>query len=229
MILLRFYPVGLFRALEGATVHTKVKICVVDDDETACLTTCNLLEAAGDFVCRGYTSPERFLQEVESVNPSCVVMDVRMPRIDGVQLQQRMHASRLRIPIVVVTGYADVPTTVVLMKQGAETLIEKPYEPDDLIEKVRAAVAKSRFRYPQNELTRRAAQAMEQLSPEEREILNLLVIGASNKAIVAKLSLSSRTLDRRRSQILEKMGVESVPELANLVGQIIGNNDLPMP
>jgi two-component system, LuxR family, response regulator FixJ len=208
-------------------VQTRTKVCVVDDDETACLTTCNLLDAAGDFDCRGYTSPERFLEEVESFNPACVVMDVRMPRIDGIQLQQRMHANRLRIPIVVVTGCADVPTTVVLMKQGADTLIEKPYEPDDLIDKVRAAVAKNRLQSPQDEVTRRAKQAMERMTPEEKEITQLLVTGASNKAVVAKLSISPRTLDRRRSHILEIMGVETVPQLANLVGRIISMDQSP--
>lgn len=199
----------------------KVKVCVIDDDETACLTTCNLLEAAGGFECRGFTSPERFLEEVEKEDPACVVMDVRMPRIDGVELQQRMHAKQLRIPIVVVTGFADVPTTVVLMKQGAETLIQKPYEPDDLISKVRAAVSKSTKSLPHDEQARRGKKAMEQFSDEEKEILHLMVTGASNKAVVAKLSISPRTLDRRRSYILEKMGVETVPQLANLVGRII--------
>jgi two-component system, LuxR family, response regulator FixJ len=200
-------------------VQAKATVCVVDDDENACNTTCKLLEAAGDFDCRGYTSPERFLDEVELLKPVCVVMDVRMPRIDGVELQRRLHAAGLRMPIIVVTGFADVPTAVLLMKQGAETLIEKPYEPADLIAKVREAVTKYERLAPLDELARRAQRAIAQLSDEEREILQLMVTGVSNKAIVAKLSLSPRTLDRRRSQILEKMGVESVPQLANLVGR----------
>lgn len=203
----------------------KVTVCIVDDDETACQTTCKLLETAGEFDCRGYTSPERFLEEVEAVHPACVVMDVRMPKLDGVQLQQRLQAAHLRIPIVVLTGYADVPTTVLLMKQGAETLIEKPFEPDDLIAKVRLAVEKGRQLSPQEEVVRRARHAMERLTTEEHEILQMMVTGAANKAIVAKLSLSPRTLDRRRSQILEKMGVESVPELANLVGRLNASTD----
>jgi two-component system, LuxR family, response regulator FixJ len=208
-------------------VLPKVKVCVVDDDETACQTTCKLLEATGELECYGFTSPERFLEEVESINPVCIVMDVRMPRIDGVELQRRMQSKHLRIPIVVLTGYADVPTAVVLMKQGAETLIEKPYEPEDLITKVRAAVAKGLQQSPQDELVRRARNAMERLTSEEHEILQMMVTGAANKTIVAKLSLSPRTLDRRRSQILEKMGVNSVPELANLVGRLNASVDLP--
>lgn len=208
-------------------MQPKVKVCVVDDDETACQTTCKLLEATGEFEYCGYSSPERFLEEVESVSPACIVMDVRMPRMDGVELQRRLQAKHLRIPIVVLTGYADVPTAVVLMKQGAETLIEKPYEPEDLIAKVRAAVAKGIQQSPQDELVRRARLAMESLTSEEHEILQMMVTGAANKAIVAKLSLSPRTLDRRRSQILEKMGVESVPELANLVGRLNANIDFP--
>jgi two-component system response regulator FixJ len=212
-------PIGMFRARQGAMVQTKHTVCVVDDDETACHTTCKLLETAGNFECRGYTSPERFLQEVELVEPACIVMDVRMPRIDGVQLQQRLQSIHLRVPIVVVTGFADVPTAVLLMKQGAETLIEKPYEPEDLIAKVRAAVEKAQTQAPHDEIARRARQSLERLTDEEREIMQMMVTGASNKAIVAKLSLSPRTLDRRRSQILDKMGVESVPELANLVGR----------
>lgn len=194
-------------------------VCVVDDDENACNTTCNLLEAVGDFECRGFTAPERFLDEVEYLKPACIVMDVRMPRIDGIELLGRLHAAHLRMPIIVLTGYADVPTAVTLMQQGAETLIEKPYEPAILIAKVREAVAKHLRQAPLEELARRAQRAISQLSEEEREILQLMVTGVSNKAIVAKLSLSPRTLDRRRSQILEKMGVETVPELANLVGR----------
>lgn len=210
-------------------MRPKVKVCVVDDDETACQTTCKLLETAGEFDCSGYTSPERFLGEVESVNPACVVMDVRMPKMDGVELQQRLQAMHIRVPIVVLTGFADVPTAVILMKRGAETLIEKPYEAEDLIAKVRAAVAKGLQQSPHDEIVRRARQAMERLTSEEHEILQMMVTGAANKTIVAKLSLSPRTLDRRRSQILEKMGVESVPELANLVGRLNANLDFPPP
>lgn len=216
-----------YRAGQGAIVRLKVKVCVVDDDETACQTTCKLLETTGEFECLGYTSPEHFIEEVESVNPACIVMDVRMPSIDGVELQRRLQLLHLRTPVIVVTGFADVPTAVVLMKRGAETLIEKPYEPEDLIAKVRSAVEKGLQQLPSEDLVRRARMAMERLTQEEHEIMQLMVTGAANKTIAAKLSLSPRTLDRRRSQILEKMGVESVPELANLVGRLNVNLGSP--
>jgi two-component system response regulator FixJ len=209
----------VLRESEILNVQGIATVCVVDDDENACTTTCKLLEAAGDLDCRGYTSPEGFLNEVGTLRPACVVMDVKMPRMDGVELQRRLHSAGLRMPVVIVTGYADVPTAVVLMKQGAETLIEKPYEPALLIARVRDAVAKYARLAPLDEMARRARRAIAQLTDEEREILQLMVTGVSNKAIVAKLSISPRTLDRRRSHILEKMGVESVPQLANLVGR----------
>jgi two-component system, LuxR family, response regulator FixJ len=165
-------------------VQVKAKVCVIDDDETACHTTCSLLDASGEFECQGYTSPEKFLIEVETVNPACVVMDVRMPKLDGVQLQQQLQSRHLRFPIVVVTGFADVPTTVVVMKQGAETLIEKPFEPQDLIAKVREAVAKASRQSLHDEVARRAKLALEKLTPEEQEILQMLVTGAPNKVII---------------------------------------------
>lgn len=201
-------------------MQEKVRVCVVDDDETACQTTCKLLDSVGEFETYAFTSPHQFLQEVAAIDPCCIVMDMRMPGMTGAEVQQKLLERDVNIPILVLTGYADVPTAVTVMKQGAETLIEKPYEPNDLIEKVREAVEKRRRLAPLEEQKRQARQAMERLSEEEREIMNMMVTGAANKVIASKLSLSPRTLDRRRSQILEKMGVASVPELANLIGRL---------
>ncbi|MGN6546813.1 MAG: response regulator transcription factor [Aureliella sp.] len=195
-------------------------VWVVDDDSSVATLAARLLEASGEFACRIFTSPRTLLSALGPGATECVVSDVRMPDIDGAQLQRQLREVDPTTSILFLTGHADVPTTVQLMEQGAVTLLEKPYQPEKLVSAVRKAVSRcEQLRHAHEEVLDTQAR-LQQLSPDEREVLDCMVAGLTNKAIAHKLALSSRTLDRRRQNILQTMGVESVVELAALLERV---------
>ena len=192
-------------------------VWVVDDDSAVATLAARLLESSGEFICRVFTSPRILLSAIAPGATECVVSDVKMPEIDGAQLQRELREVDPTTSVLFLTGHADVPTTVELMEQGAVTLLQKPYEPDKLVSAVRKAVNRcGQLRHTQEEVLDTQAR-LERLSQDEREVLERMVSGLTNKAIAHKLALSSRTLDRRRQNILQTMGVESVVELAALL------------
>lgn len=192
-------------------------VWVVDDDSSVATLAARLLESSGEFNCRVFTSPRILLSAIAPGVTECVVSDVKMPDIDGAQLQRQLREVDPTTSILFLTGHADVPMTVELMEQGAVTLLQKPYEPDKLVSAVRKAVNRcEQLRHAQEEVLDTQAR-LERLSDDEREVLECMVSGLTNKAIAHKLALSSRTLDRRRQNILQTMGVESVVELAALL------------
>ena len=198
-------------------MEPKPRVCVVDDDDAVCTVTCRILEASGEFRCSGFTSPVEFLEVLLEEPADCVITDLKMPQVDGAELLARVRTADPLVSVVVITAYADVATAVRLMEMGSYTVLEKPFQPDALIEKVRAAT--------QTTLSLRRAQQQLQdirdrlasLTEEEHKILECMTAGMPNKTIALNLSLSSRTLDRRRHDILRKMQVDSAPELAKLV------------
>ena len=195
-------------------------VWVVDDDCSVAKLAARLLEASGEFTCCVFTSPRALLAALTPGAAECVVSDVRMPDIDGAGLQRQLRKVDPTIPILFLTGHADVPTTVELMEQGAVTLLEKPYQPEKLVVAVRKAVSRCRqLRDRQKEILDTQAR-LARLSEDERQVLECMVAGLTNKAIAYKLALSSRTLDRRRQNILQTMSVESVVELAALLERV---------
>lgn len=205
-------------------MHEREIVWVVDDEETVATVAAKILDASGEFDCRIFSSPTEFLEALRPGVVACVVSDLRMPHIDGRQLQRKLTEIDETVSVLFLTGFADVPTAVQLMEQGAVTLLQKPYEPNDLVCAVRKAVRQCQgLRREQSELAE-TKQRLEQLSEDEREVMECMVAGLSNKAIAYKLALSPRTLDRRRSSILQTMGVESVVELAAILERLRGSN-----
>ena len=190
---------------EDAAVH------IIDDDEAVRSSLAFLLEAAG-FQVRTYDSAGAFLAALQSAR-GCVVTDVRMPEMDGLTLQHRLKGSKVILPVIVMTGQADVPMAVEALKAGAADFIEKPFDDERLIEAVRRALDTNSW------LRARAANVavvearLASLTQREREVLDALVIGLSNKAIAQKLGTSPRTVEVHRARVMEKMGAESLPEL----------------
>lgn len=194
-------------------------IHVVDDDQAVLMSVRAVL---ADLRCgtRCYASAEQFLSEADISRPGCLVTDLQMPGITGSELQQRLIHSRSPLSIVVVTGVADIPITVNLMRLGAVTLLEKPYEPAALLGAVREALATSQQRWEQDQTQQGIAKRLSELTNEERQIMQAMLANKTNKAVAQQLNLSMRTMDRRRSAILETMRVNSVPELAALLSRL---------
>jgi two-component system, LuxR family, response regulator FixJ len=199
----------------GGPMNATGTVHVVDDDPAMRDSLRLLLEASG-FTVRTHDSAGAFLTEAPA-SLGCVLTDVRMPEIDGLELQRRLHARRLPLPVIVMTGQGDIALAVNAMRGGAVDFLEKPFEADALIEAVGRALAQSE-RLRQADATRtRAAAQIASLTPREREVLDLLVTGLPNKAIASKLGASPRTIEVHRSRVLEKLQVRGLPDLVRLV------------
>ncbi len=201
-------------------MHERQVVWIVDDDVAVANLAAHVLTTAGEFECRVFPSSSECLDVMKPGVAACVVSDLRMPNIDGAQLQQRLLAMDDSLSIIFLTGHADVPTAVQLMEQGAVTLLEKPYDNNELVTAVRKAVRRCQLLRHQRAESAETEERLSQLSQDEREVLECMIAGLSNKAIAYKLALSSRTLDRRRQSILQTMGVESVVELAALLERL---------
>ncbi len=188
-------------------------VYIVDDDPLVLSSLRAVLESH-QFEVLGSRSGEELLRRLQLDRPGCVVTDLQMPSMNGLELQKRLLAVHSELAIIVVSGVADVSTAVRIMENGAVTLLEKPYRASDLIEAVRrgcrqsAGLRAARLRYAGIEAR------LGTLSAEEREVMDQMLTGKSNKAISHQLHLSSRTLDRRRRAIFDKMQIPTIVELA---------------
>ena len=192
----------------AAVVH------VVDDDEAVQDSLRLLLDAAG-FAVRAHASAEALLSAGPTL-PGCVLTDVRMPGMDGLELLRRLHAAAITVPVVVMTGHADVPMAVHAMKAGALNFLEKPFTDDALFAAVRAALDESRRTAKARAQSEKASARIAGLTPREREVFDLLVEGLSTKAIARALGASPRTIEVHRGRVMEKLGAHSLPELVRL-------------
>lgn len=187
-------------------------IFVVDDDPAVGLLTSHVLEEAG-FTVRSFRSGGEFLESSDPSVAACVVSDLRMPGFDGGELLRRLRSAGCPTAIVIVTAHADVRTAVKLMEDGALTILEKPFQPAELVDVVRRAVVQTgRLRAAIGEAAE-FHHRLSQLTPDALAVLDCIMAGMSNKSIVAKLDISPRTLDRRKQAILSTLGVESTAEL----------------
>jgi two-component system response regulator FixJ len=192
-------------------------IYVVDDDAAVLSSLAALLGAHG-YEVQCYSSAEAFLQETPMNRRGCVITDVAMPGLSGVDLVRRLHEQKSPLSVVVVTGVANVPMAVSLMEFGAITLLEKPYDSEQLLSAVNRGLTISGRQCEQWQREQDIQRRLAQLSDEERNVMDRLLADKPNKAISAELHLSLRTVDRRRQAVLEKLGVNSVPELALMLG-----------
>jgi FixJ family two-component response regulator len=192
-------------------------IYVVDDDEAVLLSVQAMLSQHG-YLCRCHLSAEEFLRDAPGDSPGCVITDLQMPDVSGVELQRRLVVNESPLSVIVVTGVADVPTTVALMERGAVTLLEKPYNHDDLVHAVERGLALSRERWLQKRSEQSVVDRLAALTEDEHRVMECMLTGQPNKAVAHRLELSMRTVDRRRQAVLEKMGVRTAPELALLLG-----------
>jgi FixJ family two-component response regulator len=189
---------------------------VVDDDAGVLKSLDRLLRSAG-FAVRTFPSSQDFLQQHDGTAPGCVVLDLSMPGIDGLQLQQALARAGDSCPVIFITGYGDIPSSVRAMKAGAVDFLTKPFDQKQLLAAVRTAIDKDR--------STRAARAerssigvrVAALTPREREVMVHVVAGHLNKQIAADLGIAEKTVKVHRARVMKKMGVASVAELVSAV------------
>lgn len=188
---------------------------VVDDDGAIRDALVLLLEAAGH-AARAHADAASFLAVLDPAQPGCVVADVRMPGMSGLELLRHLGLSRIDLPVIIITGHADVAMAVEALKAGAADFIEKPFDEDVLLSAVERALDRGarafRERRHVDEIAARAAS----LTPREREVMDLVVQGMPNKAVAVELSISARTVEIHRARVMEKMAAASLSDLVRM-------------
>lgn len=191
---------------------------VVDDDTAVRRSLAMLLRSSGHQV-ETYGSAEALLQAAEAsggLDPGCIVLDVRMPGMDGLSLMEVLSRRDIRLPVVMVTGHGDIPLAVRAMRAGALDFVEKPYSEERILEAVGGALVSGREADQQRLLAAQAQAKVGALSPREREVLAALVEGKANKVIGFELGISPRTVEVHRANLMEKLGVRSLPEAVRI-------------
>jgi len=190
-------------------------IYLIDDDEDVCRAVSFLLSTAG-FAVRVYESGVTFLEKLDGLRPGCIVSDVRMPGMDGVELLRQIRQKDVTMPMIVMTGHGDVTLAVAAMKAGAVDFIEKPFSDEVLLLALRAAFSHLKSADETSQEVARIKARAESLSPRERQVLDGLLKGYPNKTIAYDLSLSPRTVEVHRSAVMAKMGAKSLSHLVRM-------------
>ncbi len=194
---------------------SKGKVYVIDDDEAMRDSLNFLLDSAGYEVTL-FENATSFLEALPGLNFGCVVSDVRMPGIDGIELLKRMKTAHSPYPIVIMTGHGDVPLAVEAMKLGAIDFLEKPFEDDRLTAMIESALRRAEPAAKSEAVAHDIAARIATLSPRERQVMNGLVAGLSNKLIAREYDISPRTIEVYRANVMTKMQANSLSELVRL-------------
>jgi len=167
-----------------------------------------------------FGSAQEFLQKARLDVPSCLVLDVRLPGISGLDFQRKLAESGIPIPIIFITGHGDIPMSVRAMKAGAVEFLPKPFRHQDLLDAVQIALERDRTRRQRETEIAALRERFESLTPREREVLPLVVYGLPNKQVAAEIGTSETTAKVHRSQLMRKMGADSLPELVRMAEKI---------
>lgn len=197
-------------------------VLIVDDDEAMRRSTQFLLASVG-LESQSFESATAFLAayaDGDSGRPGCIVLDVRMPGVSGLELQHILVARRCPLPIIIVTGHGDVPMAVAALKGGAHDFIEKPFKEQYLLDMIEAAIRLSRERLAENADRRHVEARLAKLGKREREVLDRVLDGKANKVIAYELDLSIKTIEAYRATLMSKMEAGSVAELAQMAASL---------
>jgi len=200
--------------MANPTSSAEGAICVVDDDDAVRDSLALLLEAAGLRV-EAFAAAAALLARCRDERPACVVTDVRMPEMDGLELQRRLAELHPQLPVIIITGHADVPLAVQAMKAGAADFIEKPFSDEVILASIESALKRRQSGAPAG-VSGPFAERLGRLTPRERDVFHQLIVGHPNKVIAYNLSISARTVEIHRARVMEKMQVRSLPELVRL-------------
>jgi two-component system response regulator FixJ len=192
---------------------------VVDDDGAIRDALVLLLDAAGHSA-RAHADAGAFLDAMDPGEPGCVVADVRMPGMSGLELQRHMAERRIDLPVIIITGHADVSMAVQALKSGAADFIEKPFDEDALLSSVARALDKGTRAFRERRHLADIAARAATLTPREQEVMALVVQGLPNKAVASELVISARTVEIHRARVMEKMGANSLSDLVRMALRI---------
>lgn len=198
------------------------KVYLVDDDEEMLKALSRLLRTRG-FTVEAYSSAKRFAAAYQPSPLCCLVLDVAMPEINGLELQERLSRSGVLLPIVFLTGHGDIPMSVRAIKAGAVDFLTKPVDHADLVRAVQAALARSAAQASEHEELAELSNRLATLTPREREVLEHVITGKLNKQIAADLGTTEQTVKVHRMRVTAKMGIASAVELAR-AAQRLGVN-----
>lgn len=195
-----------------ATDHV---VHVIDDDVEVRQSLAFLLSTAG-LAVRVHESALAFLKILPTVTEGCIVTDIRMPGMNGLELQRHLREHKSRLPVIVMTGHGDVPLAVEAMKAGAIDFIEKPFDDEVLLSAIRAALARNAAASERQARVAAVKQRLDKLSEREREVLDRLISGKANKVIAYELGISPRTVEVYRANVMTKMQADSLSELVRM-------------
>src|SRR5205807_8389780 len=194
-------------------------VFVVDDDPSVRRAIKRLIGSEGLKVER-YGSAQEFLKSRRPDAPSCLVLDIKLPGISGLDFQPQLAAAGIRIPIIFITAHGDIPMTVRAMKAEAVEFLTKPFRDRDLLDAIQLALERDRTRRQKEAEIATLRERFESLTPREREVLPLVVSGLLNKQIAAEIGASEATVKVHRSQLMRKMGAESVADLVRMAAEM---------
>jgi len=200
-------------------IETPAIVFIVDDDASVREALGRLMRSAGLRV-EAFASAEAFLNRARTDAPSCLVLDVQLPDLSGLDLQRRMVDANNEMPIVFITGHGDIPTTVRAMKAGAMEFLTKPLVEGDVLESIRQAIARDRVVRDHNAETAYLRARRASLTPREEEIMEWVVSGLLNKQIAGELGISEETVKVHRGQVMRKMQADSVADLVRMAGTL---------
>jgi RNA polymerase sigma factor (sigma-70 family) len=199
--------------------ESKAIVFIVDDDDDVRRALERLIESVGLNV-ESFSSAQEFLERSAPTGPACIVLDVRMPGLSGLDLQQKLSASGMDVPIIFMTGHGTVPMSVRAMKAGAVDFMEKPFDEQVMLDSIQQAVERDRQSKKDRLRLRGLQQRLESLTPREREVLALVVRGLLNKQIAAELGASEKTIKVHRARVMQKMQADSLADLVRMAESV---------
>ncbi len=200
-------------------MSTEATVFVVDDDDAVRQALDLLLESVG-LTAQTYASAEDFLQAYDASQPGCLVLDVRMPGTSGLALQELLAAKDVNIPIIFITGHGDVSTAVRAMKAHAFDFIEKPFNDQDLLDRIHEAILKDAGERQESEHSTEIADRVATLTRREHEIMAMIVEGKTGKVMASTLKISEKTVQTHRARVMKKMRAQSVAELVKMAATV---------
>ncbi len=200
-------------------MSTEATVFVVDDDDAVRQALELLLESVG-LTAKTYGSAEDFLLAYDTGQPGCLVLDVRMPGISGLALQEQLTGRGVDIPIIFITGHGDVSTAVRAMKAHAFDFIEKPFNDQDLLDRIHEAIAQDARKRQERASSTEIVERVNTLTRREREIMDMIVEGKTGKVMASTLHISEKTVQTHRARVMEKMRAQSVAELVKMAARV---------